>query len=208
MPSPLASNSRILPAAQQACGAIIKAGHNAQAAICLPGLLGERVLCLTPAGVATKQGLWLDALRSRPLATGTRPRRSVALQNTHDGAWPSRTPTTKCGPPEHPRPSAALQNTEKCGHDGAWPSKITRRVRPRRSVALRVALQHARSAQTLHDVTQYSAGQGQAACRTGLSECSSERCNPLTGAYHFARLAPGSRWPHGSSQDVTCQRQV
>jgi hypothetical protein len=136
------------------------------------------------------------------------PRRSVALQNTHDGAWPSRTPTTKCGPPEHPRPSAALQNTEKCGHDGAWPSKITRRVRPRRSVALRVALQHARSAQTLHDVTQYSAGQGQAACRTGLSECSSERCNPLTGAYHFARLAPGSRWPHGSSQDVTCQRQV
>jgi hypothetical protein len=114
LPSPLASNSRILPAAQQACGAIIKASHNVQAAISLPGLLGERLLCLTPAGVATKQGLWLDALRWRPPAPGTRPRRSVALQNTHDEVWPSRTPTTQCGPPEHrkmrPRQNVALQN--------------------------------------------------------------------------------------------------
>ena len=156
MPSPLASNSRILPAAQQACGAIIEAGHNVQAAISLPGLLGERLLCLTPAGVATKQGLWLDALRSRPLATGTRPRRSVALQNTHDGAWPSRTPTTERGPPEHPRRSVALQNTHDpvrpsrtpknaattergppkshaaCGHDGAWPSGLPCNMRAAR----------------------------------------------------------------------------
>jgi len=188
LPSPLASNSRILPAAQQACGAINRSGTRT----------GGNILARLARGKAPVPNAGWSGNQTGVMAG------RAAVASASNG----HTATTERGPPEHPRPSAALQNTEKCGHDGAWPSKITRRVRPRRSVALRVALQHARSAQTLHDVTQYSAGQGQAACRTGLSECSSERCNPLTGAYHFARLAPGSRWPHGSSQDVTCQRQV
>jgi len=43
------------------------------------------------------------------------------------------------------RAAVASVSTWADGHDGAWPSKITRRARPRGSVALHITGKHART---------------------------------------------------------------
>jgi len=68
-----------------------------------------RSKCPERLGAATKWQYWRDALRSRRLAWGARPRRSVALQ-----VGAQRAATTERGPPGRRAPR---------GHDGAWPSK-------------------------------------------------------------------------------------
>jgi len=69
---------------------------------------------------------WRDALRSRPLAPRTRPRRSMALQAED-------TATTERGPPGSAR-------GRQCVLEGRAPSRpIAQGTRPRRSAALQVA---------------------------------------------------------------------
>ena len=123
MPSPLASNSRILPAAQQACGAINRSGTRTggnilarlargKAPVPNAGWSGNQTGVMAGRAAVASPGAGYTATTER--GPPEHPRRSVALQNTHDEVWPSRTPTTQCGPPEHrkmrPRRSVALQN--------------------------------------------------------------------------------------------------
>jgi len=79
--------------------------------------------------------------QSSPHQPRKRPRRSVALQvcrPANQRPLEGRAPSRPSGQGTRPRQSVALKSHPLLGHDGAWPSKITRRWRPRRSVALQV----------------------------------------------------------------------